>query len=139
MKWLVVILRALRVDPADFHLRHAEGTQSAADVVVVEDVGVCHEIGLPVTQGLDFCSRTVGLDDGGVAGAETASAGTVILQVLDAHPPGVKRGVEERGTITGEGGKGEDDDVTGGGGAHAYIVTDGRRKVKCRRKEIYLF
>jgi len=86
---LVIVLRALRVDPADFHLRDAEGTESAADVVVVEDVGVCHEIGLPVTQGLDFCSRTVGLDDGGVAGAETASAGTVILQVLDAHPPGV--------------------------------------------------
>ena len=137
----MVILRALRVDPADFHLRHAEGTESAADVVVVEDVGVCHEIGLPVTQGLDFCSRTVGLDDGGVAGAETASAGTVILQVLDAHPPGVKRGVEERGTITGEGGEGEgeEDQVTIESGAHAYIVTDSRRKVKCRGKEIYLF
>ena len=126
---LVVILRALRVDSADFHLRHAEGTESAADVVVVEDIAVCHEIGLPVTQGLDFCSRTVGLDDGGVTGAEAASAGTVTLKVLDAHPPGVKRGVEERGTITGEGGEGEDDEVTIESGAHAYIVPHDRECV----------
>jgi hypothetical protein len=38
----------------------------------------------------------------------------------------------------GVGEEGEDDARTGGG-AHAYIVTDSRRKVKCRGKEIYLF
>jgi hypothetical protein len=38
------------------------------------------------------------------------------------------------------GGEGEDDARTiGASGAHAYIVTDSRRKVKCRGKEIYLF
>jgi hypothetical protein len=28
-------------------------------------------------------------------------------------------------------------DARTGSGAHAYIVTDGRRKVKCRGEEIY--
>jgi hypothetical protein len=35
-----------------------------------------------------------------------------------------------------EAGEGKDDARAGGGG-HAYIVTHGRRKVKCRGKEIY--
>jgi hypothetical protein len=36
--------------------------------------------------------------------------------------------------------EGEDDARTiSASGAHAYIVTHGRRKVKCRGKEIYLF
>jgi hypothetical protein len=39
-------------------------------------------------------------------------------------------------TVGEEAGEGEDD-ARAGGGVHAYIVTDGRRKVKCRGQEIY--
>jgi len=128
---LVVILHAVRVDSADFHLRHAEGTQSAAHVVEVDDVVVCEIGGLGFADGADIRLRTVLAHERGVTGADSAGARTVILQVLDTHPPGVKRGVEERSAIQveGTGGEGEDDEVTGGGGAHAYIVSHDRECV----------
>jgi len=123
---LVVILHAVRVDSADFHLRHAEGTQSAAHVVEVDDVVVCEVGGLGFADGADIGLRTVLAHERGVAGADSAGARTVILQVLDAHPPGVERGVEERSALPhgeGTGGEGEDDEVTIESGAHGYIVT----------------
>ena len=129
---LVVILHAVRVDSADFHLRHAEGTQSAAHVVEVDDVVVREIGGLGFADGADIGFRTVLAHERGVTGADTAGAGTVILQVLDAHPPGVERGVEERSALPhgeGTGGEGEDDQVTIESGAHAYIVPHDRECV----------
>lgn len=120
----MVVLHALRVDTADFHLRHAEGTESAADVVEVDDIVVREVGGLGFANGADIGLRTVLADERGVAGADAAGAGTVTLEVLDAHPPGVERGVEERSALPhGEvtGGEREDDQVTGGG-AHGSIL-----------------
>ncbi len=129
---LVIVLHAVRVDSANFHLRHAEGTESAADVVEVDDVVVCEIGGLGFADGADIGLRTVLAHERGVTGADSAGAGTVILDVLDAHPPGVERGVEERSALPhgeGTGGEGEDDEVTGGGGAHGYIVSHDRECV----------
>ena len=122
----MIILHTLRIDAADFHLRHAEGTESAAHVIVVQDVIIRKVCGLRFADGTDITAVTVGANDGGVAGADAADAGAVTLEVLDAHPPGIKHGVEERGALPhGEGTRGErEDDAVTGGGAHGSIVTD---------------
>ena len=131
---LVVILHTLRIDAADFHLRHAEGTESATHVIVVQDVIIRKICGLRFADGANVTAVAVGANDGGVAGADAANAGAVTLEVLDAHPPGIKRGVEERCAVGGAGGREREDDAVTGGGAHAYIVTDGGAKVKSRKE-----
>lgn len=121
---LVVVLHTLRIDAADFHLRHAEGTESAGHVVEVDDVVLRKVCGLRFADRTDIIAVTVGANDGGVAGADAADAGAIVLTVLDAHPPGIKHGVEERGALPhGEGTRGEREvDGVTGGGAHVSIV-----------------
>jgi len=119
----VINFEALRVDPAALDVPDEERTEATGQQVPVEDVGVGHQVGLPVAQGLDFRSRAVGLDERGVTGADAARARTIGLAVLDADPAVVEGRVEERGTIMVHGGEGEDDHVTVESGAHAYIVT----------------
>ena len=120
----MIILHTLRIDAADFHLRHAEGTESATHVIVVQDVIIRKVCGLRFADGTDITAVTVGANDGGVAGADAANAGAIVLAVLDAHPPGIKHGVEERGALPdGEGTRGEREvDGVTGGGAHGTIV-----------------
>ena len=132
----MVVLRAVAVDAAVHNLRHAEGTETAHQVVVVEDLIVREVVGLlPVADGTGITAVTVGANDRGVAGAEASNAGAITLGVLDAHPPGVERGVKERGafnTVTEpgvHGREGEDDGGTVKSGAHGSIVPHDRECV----------
>lgn len=120
----MIILHTLRIDTAGFHLRDAEGTESAGHVVEVDDIVLRKVCGLRFAEGTNITAVAVGANDGGVAGADAADAGAIVLAVLDAHPPGIERGVEERCAVGGAGGREREDDGVTGGGAHAYIVTD---------------
>jgi len=118
----VVILHTLRIDGAGFHLRHAEGTESAGRVVEVDDIVLRKVRGLRFADGANITAGAVGANDGGIAGADAADTGAIVLAVLDAHPPGIKRGVEERCAVGGAGGREREDDGVTGGGAHGTIV-----------------
>ena len=131
----MAILRAVRRDHHLDNVLDNEGADAATNVVVVDgDRGIPVVIALGDGDALHVVSERG--NERGVARGEAAGGLPVTLAVGDLHPPGGEERHHHVVAVGEEAREGEDDARTGGG-AHAYIVTDGRRKVKGRGEEIY--